>query len=63
MTCTLKIATLKEIKQDQTNGKIDRIHGTGRCNNAKIATVPKLIYQFKAIFIKVSAVFLQKLRK
>jgi len=50
MTCTLKIATLKEIKQDQTNGKIDRVHGTGRCNNAKIATVPKLIYQFKAIF-------------
>ena len=49
----MKTTTLKEIKQDQTNGKIDCVHRTGRRNNAKIATLPKLIYQFIAIFIKV----------
>lgn len=57
----LKTRKLREIKEDLK--KIERIQFSWaqRLNIAKMPFLPKLIYRFKSIPIKISGVYFQKL--
>ena len=53
--CTLKTSRLcwKKLKKAQINGKIHPCSWTGRMNIAKMSTLPKAVYRFNVIPIKI----------